>query len=417
MFIDRARIKVTAGAGGKGCCSFRREKYIPHGGPDGGDGGDGGDVYFVATKNLSSLLDLRYHSHWKGRRGVHGRGSDQHGKRGEESHIRVPIGTVLCDFETGEVQCDLAEEGQRFLAASGGRGGKGNARFATSTNRAPSFSELGEPGEEAEFQLELKLIADVGIVGLPNAGKSTLLSRISAAHPKIANYPFTTLSPNLGVVDMGQYRTITVADIPGLIEGAAQGKGLGHDFLRHIERTKVLLFFIDAGDEEPLETLKILEGELQQHSPVFETRPRVLAFNKADIPENQASYDEIAQTLEDTHIVSAVTGQGVPELLEALWKAIERARAIEAGLVVETPPEVEYTYAAPYTVEERDGGFRVEGKKVVRAVRMTDFDNEEALDHLQGQLKRMGLMGALKRMGAEEGQTIFIGDFELEYHE
>ncbi|MBI2433643.1 MAG: GTPase ObgE [Candidatus Hydrogenedentes bacterium] len=415
MFIDQARITVSGGAGGNGCCSFRREKYVPLGGPDGGDGGKGGDVYIVATSRLSSLLDRRYHPHSKAERGMHGKGSDMHGRSGADIEIPVPLGTLVKDQEAETVLADLTEEGQRYLAAQGGRGGRGNARFSTSTNRAPKFCERGEPGEQKEFLLELKLIAEVGIVGKPNAGKSTFLARISAARPKIAEYPFTTLSPNLGVVDLGDFRTLTVADIPGIIEGAAEGKGLGHDFLRHIERTRVLLFLIDLGDPDPKATLDILENELRQHSLTFANRQRVFALNKLDVTENRERAPRVLPEFPGAFLISAATGEGVPELLEALWEAVERARREEP--VPEAPPTGrEYTFAPPYTIHPAPGGFRVEGDRVLRAVRMTDFDNPDAVRHLHRTLEKIGLFKALKRVGAKPGQSIHIGDTELEYN-
>ena len=414
MFIDRARIRVTGGAGGDGCCSFRRETYVPFGGPNGGDGGNGGDVVIAAASRLTSLLDLKYHSTWKGKRGGHGRGSDCHGKRGAEVVISVPCGTLVKDFETGEVLADLTDEGQIFCASHGGKGGRGNARFKSSTNRAPRFAEKGEPGEEGEYLLELKLIAEVGFVGFPNAGKSTLLARISAATPKIADYPFTTLSPNLGVVSLGEYRTLTVADIPGIIEGAAEGKGLGHDFLRHIERTKVLLFLIDLGDEDPVATRGMLAKELAGHSAVFATRPCVYALNKSDVTENRERAEELQRAFDPVHVISGVTGEGIPELLETLWQCVERVRKEEAG-VVEPVIEKEYVYEAPFQIHPAANGYRVEGKRAERAVRMTDFENPEAVEHLQGALTKSGLFRALKRLGAKPGQTITIADVELEY--
>ncbi len=415
MFIDYVRVRAVGGDGGRGCCSFRREKYVPLGGPNGGDGGDGGDVVFEVAPRLTSLLDLKYHPLVRGRRGAHGRGSAQHGRRGEETIIAVPRGTVVHDSATGAVLADLTEAGQRFVAARGGRGGKGNARFVTPTNRAPKFAEMGESGEDQEYVLELKLIAEVGFVGLPNAGKSTLLSAISAAEPKIADYPFTTLSPNLGVVSLSDHRTLTVADIPGIIEGAARGKGLGHDFLRHIERTRVLLFLIDPGDEDPLETMGVLEKELAEHSPAFAERPRVVAFTKLDVTENREAFSGIAGEMGHVHGISAVTGEGVPALLEALWEAVQRALRTEAEVEEEPEAERVYTYEAPFSIRSTSSGFRIEGRKVVRAVAMTDFENEEAVRHLQLVLKKMGLFRALKRMGAKAGQSMFIGDFELEY--
>ncbi|MFO7976076.1 MAG: GTPase ObgE [Candidatus Hydrogenedentota bacterium] len=415
MFVDRVRIRVTGGAGGNGCCSFRREKYVPRGGPDGGDGGQGGNVFFMAEPDITTLVKLRYRAHWKGEPGGHGQGANRHGKKGDDTVIPVPVGTLVRNLETGEVQCDLARAGQRFCAARGGRGGKGNARFATSTRRVPRFAERGEPGEEANYILELKLIAEVGLVGLPNAGKSTFLSRVTAAHPKVADYPFTTITPNLGVVELDGFRTLTVADIPGIIEGAAEGKGLGHDFLRHIERTKILLYIIDASDEKPSATLKILESELEEHSEVFAERPRILALNKIDIPENRDRAEHFCRDKTDAFAISALTGEGIAGLLERLWAIVEQLRQNNKEEETARPEEVEYTYEAPYTIEREGRGFRVEGKPIRRAVSMTDFENEEAVAHLQHALRRMGLFKALKRLGARTGESIYIGDVELEY--
>jgi GTP-binding protein len=342
-------------------------------------------------------------------------GKDCHGHRGKDLLIPVPMGTLVRDLNTNEILADLVEEGQRYVAARGGRGGRGNARFTSSTNRAPKFAEHGEPGGTAEYALELKLIAEVGIVGLPNAGKSTLLASISAARPKIGSYAFTTLSPNLGVVSLSDHRTMTVADIPGIIEGAAEGKGLGHDFLRHIERTKVLLFLIDLGDGDPEETYRILEEELSRHSKVFLGRPRVVALNKADVTENRERYDELTAEFDEPFLISGVTGEGVPDLLEHLWQQVELVRNLPDETVVELP-ERSYVYEAPYTIEKVPGGFRIAGPRVIQAARMVNFDNEEALRYFHNRLQRLGVLKALHRMGAQEGQTIFIEDFELEYH-
>jgi GTP-binding protein len=417
MFIDRVRIKVVAGAGGNGCTSFRREKYVPLGGPNGGDGGHGGDINIVAASRLGTLQDLRYHSTWQGNRGVHGKGSDMHGKCADAIDIPVPIGTIVRDFHTGEILADLVEDEEIYLAAHGGKGGKGNARFVSATNKAPRFNEAGEPGEVQEFLLELKLLADVGIVGLPNAGKSTFLSHVTEANPKIGDYPFTTISPNLGVVSLSEHRSFTVADIPGIIEGAAQGKGLGHDFLRHIERTKVLLFFIDPSDVDPVETLALLEKELSEHSEKFNSKPRVVAFTKGDVTENRESYDRLKEYFDHPFLISSATGAGLNELQEHLWETLEHYNRIQEGLEPEPEPDVEFTYESPFTIHETDNGFVVEGKKVVRAVRMTHFENDEAVVHLGHKLKKMGLYKALHRLGAQEGQSIFIGDVEMEYRE
>lgn len=417
MFIDRVRIKVTAGAGGNGCTSFHREKYVAKGGPNGGDGGNGGDVLIVASSRLGTLQDLRYHSEWKGNRGTHGMGSNMHGKRGEPLEIPVPVGTIIKDRHTEEVLCDLTEEGQSYLAANGGQGGSGNTRFATSTNKAPRFHENGEPGDFVELQLELKLLADVGLVGLPNAGKSTFLSAISAANPKVADYPFTTLSPNLGVVDLGDFRTMVVADIPGIIEGAAQGKGLGHDFLKHIERTKVLLYFADATFQDPRESFEILERELFEHSDDFRKCPKILALTKSDVTENRESYEQLKDELPGCVLISAATGDGVRELLELVWETLERYNLSLQGEVEDEFVPVEYSYDAPFFIEAVDDGFSIEGKRVVRAVRMTDFTNDEGLQHLDKILTKMGLFKALQKMGAEEGDVIHIGGHEMEYRE
>jgi len=325
-FVDHVNIRATGGDGGNGCMAFRREKYIPRGGPSGGDGGDGGSVVLKATTRLTTLLDLRYQAHWKAHRGEHGQGSDCHGKRGEDVVVSVPCGTIIRAIDTGEILADLAEEDAAFVAASGGKGGKGNARFATSTYRAPKFAEKGEPGEDNEFVLELKLIAEVGLVGFPNAGKSTLLASISAARPRIADYPFTTLTPNLGVVQLAGFRSFTAADIPGLIEGAADGKGLGLEFLRHIERTRVLIFVLDLGDEDPHGTWQLLEHELELHPADFADRPRLFALNKCDVTENRARFEQVKDGFDEAFCISAATGEGVPELLEAAWALVERER-------------------------------------------------------------------------------------------
>lgn len=415
MFVDRVRVKVSAGGGGNGCRSFRREKYIPNGGPNGGDGGHGGDVVFVADHQIQSLLDVRYHAHIVGKRGDHGRGSDEHGKRGQEVIVKVPCGTVVKSIEDDSIVADLVEDGQRFIAAAGGKGGRGNARFASNKNRAPEFAEKGEPGEEFEYWLELKLIAEVGIVGLPNAGKSTLTAGISNATPKIAAYPFTTITPNLAVAPLPGFRTLTIADIPGIIEGASEGRGLGLQFLRHIERTRVLLFVLDLGDPDPCGTRDLLLHELRAYSEVLADRPRVFALNKADIPENVERYEQIKEQFERPHLISGATGEGLPELLEDLWQLVDHIRKTEASAEPEPEPEKVYTYQPPFTIVPSEDGFQVDGKRILRAVRMTDFENPEALRHLQDTLKHMGLFTALKRLGALPGSTITIGDIEMEY--
>jgi GTP-binding protein len=322
-FVDTAQIVVQAGNGGRGCVSFRREKYVPRGGPNGGDGGNGGSVFLEASRSFHTLIDQQYQQLYRAERGEHGRGSDQHGASGRDVRIKVPLGTVVYDAETGETLADLTAEGQRVLVARGGRGGRGNARFATSTRQAPRFAQPGTPGEARTLRLELKLIADVGLVGLPNAGKSSLLAAFSAARPKIAAYPFTTLNPNLGVVDVEPHGGFVVADIPGLIEGAAQGAGLGIRFLRHLERTRLLVHVVDVSDgaEDPVSAVETIERELQAYKSTLLSLPRILAANKIDLPHARglarlaARCD--AQSL-PVVAVSALTGEGIPVLLEAL---------------------------------------------------------------------------------------------------
>ena len=320
MFVDRAKIFVASGHGGSGCVSFRREKFLPKGGPDGGDGGDGGSVIVVGDSHLRSLLDFKGVKQFRAQRGEHGKGSNRHGKKGKDVIIRVPLGTLIYDEATGELLADIRSTEDRVVVARGGKGGKGNARYVSPTNQAPRDWEPGEPGEEKTLLLELKLIADVGIVGLPNAGKSTLLSRLSKARPKIADYPFTTLQPNLGVVKYGSYQSFVMADIPGLIEGAHAGKGLGHEFLRHIERTRVLLFLIDIQSDDPYQDYQVLLHELKSHDNTLLEKPRLIAFSKADtIPPDQRNGSNLERFGEPVMSISSVTGEGLSELVERLW--------------------------------------------------------------------------------------------------
>jgi GTP-binding protein len=319
MFIDYAKIDVKAGQGGSGCVSFRREKHVPKGGPDGGDGGKGGSIFIKADRNLHTLIDFRYKKIYKAKRGEHGMGDGKHGKNGQNLEIRVPVGTMIKETDSNRLLCDLVEDRQEFVVAKGGRGGKGNARYVTPENRSPRDWEVGLPGEEKLLELELKLLADIGLVGLPNAGKSTLLSVISAARPKIADYPFTTLQPNLGIVKYKDYHSFVVADIPGLIEGAHTGKGLGHQFLKHIERTRVLAFLIDITDEHPEETFEILYKELSEFSRIIVQKPYIVVFTKSDIQIDKDIPASI-QKAQKVVVISAVTGKGIPELKDHLFK-------------------------------------------------------------------------------------------------
>ena len=328
MFVDQVKIFVRSGRGGNGCSSFRREKYVPRGGPDGGDGGDGGNVVLAVNPQLNTLLDYRYRQHISADRGVHGKGKKWKGKRGDDAVIQVPPGTVIRDAETGELLVDLAEADGPVVLLKGGRGGRGNTHFATPTHRAPEHSEPGGEGQERHLELELKLIADVGLVGHPNAGKSTLLSRISAAHPKIADYPFTTLQPNLGIVSLDDFSSFVVADIPGLIEGAHEGRGLGFQFLRHIERTRVLLFLIDASQPTPEEDLEVLREELRHFSPRLPLKPCLVAASKIDLlPADQREGSRLGG--EADLAISAVTGEGIKDLIRMLAEKVRESRAAE----------------------------------------------------------------------------------------
>jgi GTP-binding protein len=338
MFVDEIDIFVKGGDGGAGCISFRREKYVPRGGPDGGDGGSGGAVYFEADPALNTLLDYHYKRHYQAGRGVHGKGANRHGANGEDLVLRLPVGTVVSDRDTGEVLGDLAAPAARLLAAPGERGGRGNARFATSTNRAPRQADLGRVAEGRWLHLELKLLADVGVVGFPNAGKSTLVSRVSAATPKIADYPFTTLAPSLGIVRVDAERTFVIADLPGLIAGAAEGKGLGHQFLRHTERTRLLLHVLDLDPQtgrDPVEDFEIINDELRRYSATLAERPQVVVANKADLPEaaerRQRVEEFCARRRLPLFVISAATGLGLRELVHGIAARLEGSGWLRAA--------------------------------------------------------------------------------------
>jgi len=354
MFVDEVDIHVQAGSGGNGCLSFRREKFVPRGGPDGGDGGGGGSVFIVATPTKNTLVDFRFHPEFKARRGQHGQGSNRTGQTAEDLEIGVPPGTLIFEKDPagGEMRLlgDLAEEGQRILVAKGGRGGRGNARFVSSTNRAPRRTEPGEEGEERQLQLQLKLIADVGLIGFPNAGKSTLISRISAARPKIANYPFTTLVPNLGVVTLGDDRSFVVADVPGLIKGAHEGTGLGHQFLRHIERTKVLVHLVDvsgASGRDPVDDFITILDELERFSPTVAAKPQIVVANKMDAVDDVERVKALERRVKKQRLpflrISAATGEGITALLEAAWKEIAKEVRLKPDTTSEIPLKTDMT--------------------------------------------------------------------------
>jgi GTPase len=328
MFIDFSRIHIKAGQGGSGCVSFRREKFVAKGGPNGGDGGRGGSVILVGDRNLNTLINFRYKKNFSAERGQHGMGSDKTGKRGKDIFVKIPLGTLVKDAETGEIFADIVDDNQQFVAAKGGRGGRGNARYVTSTNRAPREWEVGIPGQEKFLELELKLIADIGLVGLPNAGKSTLLSVISSAKPKIAGYPFTTLEPNLGIVKFTEYKSFVVADIPGLIEGAHEGKGLGHQFLRHIERTRALAFMVDSTDEKPKETFKTLWNELKEHSSILVNKPYTILLTKSDITQSEKK-KKPSKFKEQTISISSATGNNIDLIKKEFYLLTEKAKELE----------------------------------------------------------------------------------------
>jgi GTP-binding protein len=405
-FVDEVQLNVRGGDGGAGCVSFRREGPVAFGGPNGGDGGDGGDVWLVADRNVSSLLAFKDHPHRRAVNGVHGKGKDMHGRRGDSLEVRVPEGTIAYDMYTGELMADLAHHGDRWRAAQGGRGGRGNAKFASNRRRAPSFAEQGEHGEDRWLRLELKLMADVALVGFPNVGKSTLISVISAARPKIANYPFTTLEPNLGVVSIDDDTNFVVADIPGLIEGASEGRGLGHQFLRHIERARVLCMMVDLApdhDTPPDEQERILLDELGSYQPELLERPRLTVGTKADM----------AVFPWDGESISAITHQGVRALVGRLATLVAEARAAqpdEPGIVI-IRPDVEGA-----RVERLgDHEFRLVGRQVERVVALNDVTTPEALSYIDHQLERLGVPKMLAKVGAAEGDVVWIASFSFEY--
>lgn len=424
MFVDEAKIFVKAGDGGGGCTSFRREAHVPKGGPDGGDGGRGGDVVLQADAAESSLLAYRYRRHFKARRGIHGKGSVKHGASGEDLVLKVPLGTVVREAETGSTLADLTHHGQTLVVARGGRGGRGNIHFVTPTRRAPAFSELGEPAEERWITLEMKLLADAALVGMPNVGKSSLIARMSAARPKIADYPFTTIVPNLGVAKAGEH-SFVLADVPGLIEGAHEGVGLGHAFLRHIERTALILHVVDLSggweERDPLVDIETIDRELALHAEELAERPRILVGNKCDVEGAATASAAVAAHAEDREIpyfeVSALTGRGIDSLLLAVG---ERVHDLRRDAADET--RVEHVYAPrperdrAFTVVRTGAhSFRVEGEGVERMVIMTEIDNEEALAHLQKRLAKAGVEKALEQAGAVDGDEIAIAGATFEF--
>jgi GTP-binding protein len=408
VFVDECQLHVKAGDGGAGAVSFRREAHVAEGGPDGGDGGQGGDVWLVADHNVASLISFKDHPHRKATSGNHGQGKGKHGRSGTDIDVPVPEGTLVRNLD-GRVLADLNEAGTRWMAARGGQGGRGNARFLSNRRRAPNFAEQGEVGEEAWFNLELKLMADVATVGFPNAGKSTLISRISAAKPKIAGYPFTTLEPHLGVVRFDEHEFVA-ADIPGLVEGASEGKGLGHRFLRHIERARALLVLIDLAPDDgrsPAEQERVLLAELTKHEPALAQRPRLVVGSRSDL----ASAEQ--QEASGLPVISALTGVGIPWLLGQLAELVERARAGQPRphrIVIHRPEPL------GIVVQRTDSGaWVVLGRQAERAVALSDLTDAGALAYAQGRLRRLGVDRALSRAGAREGDRVHIGRFVFDW--
>lgn len=424
QFIDRSKISVRAGDGGNGKSSFRREKFVPKGGPDGGDGGKGGDIVLEVDANINTLLNFKFNRRFTASNGGAGDVKKQFGRSAEDCVIKVPQGTLVKDATTGEVLADLTELGQRAIVARGGRGGRGNAKFKSSSRRAPTFAEFGEPGESRELLLELKLLADVGLVGYPSVGKSSLIAAVSSARPEIADYHFTTLVPVLGVVNLGYEKSFVMADIPGLIEGAADGVGLGHDFLRHIERTKLILHIVDAAavdGRNPLDDFRKINIELRRYSEKLSKRPQILVANKIDLPqakENLPSLEELVkQEGMDFFAISAATRENLEELINFVGKRLEEIvpemEPVDAVKVFDVDKEDD-----PVIIERNDAAeFIVRNKNLEKIVAMTNFDNAEGLRRFQFIWRMKNLDALLKARGIKEGMTVHIGGLEFEWHE
>lgn len=421
MFVDSAKIYIEAGKGGNGHVSFHREKYVAAGGPDGGDGGKGGNVVFRADTQLATLMDFRYKRKYKAQNGEDGRPAKCRGKNGEDIVIRVPCGTVIKNAATGGVIADLTYDGEEFVAAKGGSGGFGNVHFATPTRQVPKFAKPGLKGQELEVILELKLLADVGLLGFPNVGKSTLLSKVSDAQPKIADYHFTTLVPNLGVVKIGDGASFVIADIPGLIEGASEGVGLGHAFLRHVERTRLLLHVVDACSIEgrnPTEDFDTINTELKKHSEKLAERKQIVVANKTDLGMNTEIKDEFIAEMKkrgySVFEISAATGSGVADLMKYVYRELENIPKEPLYDVIEVVPEVE-NKGDDFTVRVENGVYVVEGGYIEYLIDSTNFDDNESVQHFQTALKRKGIIAALEEKGIQENDTVRMYDIEFDF--
>lgn len=427
MFYDYAKVNVKAGDGGNGIVAFRREKYVPKGGPAGGDGGKGGSIILRADEGLRTLIDFRYQTHYKGKRGDHGSGAKQHGRSADDIVLRVPVGTVVRDADTKKLLGDLRHHGQEIVVAQGGRGGRGNARFVSSTHRAPAFAENGEKGEERWITLELKLLADVGLVGFPNVGKSTIISRVSAAKPKIANYHFTTLEPNLGMVRVDAGRSFVIADVPGLVEGAAEGAGLGHRFLRHVERTRVLVHVVDLSGSEgrdPLEDLAVIRGELERYAPHLNDKPMVIVANKVDLmsdDDREAALARLAEAYPGVKIfaMSAATDADLNPLIYHLADVLDAIGPVEYSEEdFDEVEEVPVKEEAPFRVQKiGPDAYEVVGPEIDGLVGRTQFDRDEAVERFMKILDNMGIEKALRAAGIQDGDTVVVGPMAFDYLE
>ncbi len=419
-FIDKSKIRVVSGRGGNGMVAWRREKYVDKGGPAGGDGGRGGDIYLIADENMSTLMDFKHKSVFKAESGENGGIKNMHGACAKDLYIKVPLGTVVRDVKSGNIIADLTSHEQKALVAKGGRGGRGNARFATAQKRAPQFCEPGEPGIERELFLELKLIADVGLLGMPNAGKSTLISRISSAKPKIADYPFTTLIPNLGVVKKRSGDGYVVADIPGLIEGASEGVGLGHDFLRHVERCRFLVHLVDSTEKNPFENYKIINKELEKHSEHLANLYQIVVLNKIDSVDEkrrQELYELFKKEISDVFLISAVTGENLDKLLDFMGQKVDEIPKVESQIVVEEDLDAYNNDDSSFEVYKvAKDTFIVQGGKIGRLASVTDERNSEQVIRLQNILKSMGVFDVLTKKGIKDGDTIIIGQLEFVFY-
>lgn len=428
MFIDQTKIEVKAGDGGDGIVAFRREKYVPDGGPAGGDGGKGGDVIFKVEEGLLTLLDFRYNRHFRADKGENGMAKGMHGRGAEDLIVPVPPGTIVINEETGDVMADLTEDGEEFIVAKGGRGGRGNKRFASSRNTAPSIAENGEPGEEFMIILELKLLADVGLLGFPSVGKSTLLSIVTEAKPKIASYPFTTISPNIGVVALDDGRSFVIGDMPGIIEGAAEGVGLGLQFLRHIERTKVLLHMLDMSGMEgrdPFEDYVIIQKELENHDPKLLNKPQLILANKMDMPDSAAKLEEFKEKMadldEDYELfeISAIQNQGLKNVLYRTIELVEEYEDIVEEEVAETEAHVVFRHEekeeAFEITRDSQGVWVLSGDEIEKLFLMSNFDHNEEIMRFARQLRHMGVDEALRERGAKGGDLVAIQDFTFEF--